>query len=326
MNLVKNQKTGKWIVYVDHSVLQTGCQRQLLMECFYGIRGFQETVTIAFGSVGHTFIDTTFKNEQPRVVEEALALKSFAKKRKKLTPAPAEMHLTDGYMYYFVHGYKSPYKVFRRGPSKMPATELTFSIPMGETKEFEIRLVGTLDRLIESECGKHLHICDTKFTKMFSRKKIFSPYEWSSQLMFYIIALRLFAESTDNNELREINSWIKGGRIEAILIGDKNKISPVLSNVFEFSEYQLDEHEWAIYTKIKKLKEWLKKYEEFKGSPEYIFPYADGNLNNCCTTKYGHCPHFKKFCSLPFSSIEEERKWINMLMKNTKPYEPLKFR
>lgn len=166
----------------------------------------------------------------------------------------------------------------------IPATEVTFSIPYYEDEFLSVNLCGTIDK-VGKFLGGVYDIDDWKTTghrseKPQERKEYFGQYELSRQLRLYTLACKIMARRHPECVLGQVGATRMGASITAIFLKpNANETVTERSDVFSYSDQQLQEFEETLQSFIKRL-------SMFIGSS--YFP-KEGILNGSCEGKWGRC-------------------------------------
>lgn len=176
-------------------------------------------------------------------------------------------------------------KCFGHGTDEhQPATEVTFSIPYYEDEFLSMNLCGTIDKVGKFTGGVY-DIDDWKTTghrseKPQERKEYFGQYELSRQLRMYTLACKIMARRHPESIMGQVGATRMGASITAIFLKpNANETMVERSDVFSYSDQQIEEFEETLQSFIKRL-------SMFIGSS--YFP-KEGILNGSCEGKWGRC-------------------------------------
>lgn len=301
-------------IRLSSSALSTGnCMQNFKLVVADGYRGL-ESASGVYGSSIHKFIQTMYvtKDSTKAVLE--------AKKRFNVPKTSSDdknkQHLFDEkhmisvcYFVWMTHIQDDNlFEVIQLADE--PAVERTFSIPYYEDEFIKVILEGTIDAI-----GKFVNGCyairDFKTTSFWDKKKFLKNYEMSKQLRFYRWICKLMSVHQPDSILGKIGVQRIGAFVDAIFIKpDCNATEVVRSEVYQYTDYEVDEFTRSIDWFIQKLSLAVRN--------DY-FP-KEGILNGTCQNKYGICS-FWNVCRL-------DKKVGEMLLKRdfkVVPYTPLDY-
>lgn len=140
-----------------------------------------------------------------------------------------------------------------------PGIERNFIIPhYYEDDYLVVNLVGTLDALYKF-LGGIFAIRDMKFTSAWDNDGYFEQYELSRQLRLYAIALKWMAQKFPDSVLGQIGATKFGAFIVAIFLKSKpNEVEVRKSDIFLYSDHDLNQFQLTLDDKIRQLSQALK--------------------------------------------------------------------
>ncbi len=197
------------------------------------------------------------------------------------------------------------------GHCLQPATEITFSIPYYEDETIKVNLCGTIDTIGKFHNGIYA-IRDFKTTSSWDVDDYFVQYDMSRQLRLYTLACKLMAKDHPESVLGRIGATKMGAFIDAIFLNKlPNETKFGRSNVFTYSDKEIEEFDQMLKTEILKL-----SYSIKLG----IMP-REGIMNGSCVKQYGQKCMFWYPCSKG-GDVEK------MMLKRDfvqKPFSPLNY-
>ena len=271
---------------------------------------------IIYGVALHKYFDTMYQERGHIGKARDAALKAF---NRPMTHDKKAMHYSDS-----THMLASAYDAWEFHISKdqefqtimlpdgKPATEVTFSIGgYYEDEYLRVDLEGTIDRLGKITGGVYA-INDFKSTGTWDQIGYLKKYALAQQMRFYILAIKLMAESDPESVLGQIGKTDIGYCIDGIFIKPKP-----CDNVYKRSEVfmvkDLPEFRESLDSKIQDLSRMLARVREGKK------PLKTGIVNGGCEGKWGMC-NFWNICKSQDPAIAD------MLLARDfkqKPYNPL---
>lgn len=302
--------SSKTIIKLDASALrESACDLRLHNIILKGYTSGGVTNDILYGSAVHRFIEVMFTsggklNEAMAAAKATYSLPNIVKPKKQYLTMN---HLfqtcitiwqtyleKDNFDYFIIDG--------------KPAVEYKFSISIYEDEHVIIFLEGTMDKI-----GKIKHGCvsigDYKTTASFNKEEYLSSYILSPQLKTYAYAFLSMAQHKEHPfyGITQVGTFIDG-----IFLSPTNQVSHKRSEVFVYKMDDLIEFDTMLEQLCLKISRWV---------GDKIIPYATGQLNGACETKYGKCRYFN-VCAAP---DDIARGHLIKRDFKIKPYEPLKF-
>lgn len=281
-----------------------------------GYRAPRNSCDIVYGTAVHKFIDTMFKTSGNLAAARDAALLAFRvpkfDKPKKLHMSDERHMLSTCFNLWEDHLSKDTTFEVVRLPNGQPATECTFSFKYRETESCVVNLVGTIDTIGKIRGGCYA-IRDFKTTSSWDSDNYLANYEMSSQLRFYVMALKLAAEREPDSVLGQIGKTQVGAFIDAIFIKPKSCDNVVeRSEVFQFKDKDLAEFRAGI-------DDFVTEICEAERCKETHPIKRQGIVTGCCEKKFGRCD-FWNVCKTNDPTIAA------LLLKRDfvqQPYDPL---
>lgn len=261
------------------------------------INGYKElpSAKIVYGIAFHKFIDTMYQTKGDYGRARKKMIEAFSLKKEpdaKSIHMMDERHLTS-VCFTAWNDYceqdKNTFDMFDFGEGKV-SSEITFSIPYYEDDYIKVNLCGTIDRLGQFK-GGCFSIRDWKTTSFYGKNKsyYFNRYELARQPRFYILSLKLLAKREPDSVLGKIGKTNMGMCYDGVFLKpNQNETEIIKSEVFQYTQKELDEFRRSIDDKIKHISFHIK---------ENYFP-KEGIINGTCEGKFGNCP-FWNVCKNP---------------------------
>jgi hypothetical protein len=198
-----------------------------------------------------------------------------------------------------------------------PLVEKNFALPYYSDDDIEVILCGTMDKIGKVKNSNYA-VGDYKFTSVWNSVEYLASYALSPQLLFYTLALKLYAKIAPDSDIGKIGLTPVSAFIDGVFLGpDAKKVKLERSELFTFKQKQLDEFERLMMSKIMELKEEAIRLE---ADVTYEIPRY-GMFNGACQTHYGLCKYFR-VCSAP-DKISRDMMLEKFFTK--KEYNPLNF-
>lgn len=306
----------KTIIRINASSLRNStCMLRWYRQIVQGYYQPNKDAKAVYGVGVHTYIDSMYKTGGHVGISRDKALAVFNVPK---WPVKQQQWLEDEnhfFMtcYHLWNEYVTKETQFElcKLPTGDPATEITFSIPFLETEQFLVKLEGTIDKIGKFKGGCYA-VGDWKTTSKWDTKSYLSDYETSSQLKFYVLALKLMARLEPESMLGQIGATRVGAFIDGIFL--KPKVTDNTygrSEVFQFTEVTMAEYERLLECKIQELIGYAFHQE---------IPLRQGLLNGACGTGNYKCEYYN-ICR------QQDMNVASMLLARDfkqKPYNPLK--
>lgn len=278
---------SKTIIKLNASGLKTSvCDYRLYLTMIKGYYSGTVSSKIVYGIALHKYIDTMYQERGHIGKARDAAIKAFNRSKsddKKAMHYSDQNHmLASAYDAWEFHISKDQEFQTLMLPDGKPATEVTFSIGgYYEDEHMRVDLEGTIDRLGKIQGGVFA-INDFKSTGTWNEYDYLRKYALSQQMRFYILAIKLMAESNPDSVLGQIGKTDVGYCIDGIFIKPK-----ACENVYKRSEVfmvkDLAEFRESLDNKIQDIARALARVREGK------LPLKTGIVNGGCEGKYGLC-------------------------------------
>lgn len=240
-----------------------------------------------------------------------------------------ELHLVKTCLDYWQHFHsKVNYTVVQLNDK--PMVELDFAIKIYEDEHLIIELAGTTDALVKITNGCFA-VCDSKTHSLWSLnnkvkpgstyyqkeiKDYFAQYELSLQLRFYAYIWKLIAKmEPEGSELKRILSAPIGAFIEGIFISKTEDTKFELSDVWQFSDVDMEEFDTLVKEKVYELA------NLFNSNRVTPWTMRDGIICGACVDDKFPC----KFWNLCAAKSDLARTYIIQNDYKVVPYNPLNF-
>lgn len=308
--------TEKIIIRINASSLRNStCMLRWYRQIIQGYYQPNKDAKAVYGIGVHAYIDSMYKTGGHVGISREKALAAF---RVQKWPVKQQAWLEDEnhfFMtcYHLWNEYVAKETQFElcKLPTGEPATEITFSVPFMEDANFIVKLEGTTDKVGKFK-GGCFAVGDWKTTSKWDTKSYLSDYETSSQLKFYVTALKIMARLEPDSMLGQIGATRVGAFIDGIFL--KPKVTDNTygrSEVFQFTEATLGEYETMLQTKILELLSYTR---------QNLVPLRQGLLNGVCGTGNYKCEYYN-CCK------QQDERVAEMLLARDfkqKPYNPLR--
>lgn len=303
------------------SVSASSLKNSACMLCFYrnvvmGYKHKVSSVELEFGKALHLFLQTMCLNGgdfgkamwAAREMFEAAKYSVNSKKRYL-----DSNYLTNACLTVWNEVKNQEFDILLGADGK-PAVEVTFDNVYYEDDYIEVHLRGIIDRLGKVRGGVFA-TRDYKTSSSHDPEQYFRGYELSTQLKFYYLNMKLYAEKNPDSLIAEMCKRPVASFIDGIFTNGKDKISFEASRPFFFNDDEMLLYRKMLDAKIQNLISFVKSEIE---------PWPEGILTDLCarpengTTAY-RCSYFNA-CAAPDKIAAKH------ILNNdftAKPYEPL---
>lgn len=265
----------KRIIRIDASLLkESDCSEKVNNTLVLGLRSALNNNDIEFGSAFHLFV-STMKREKNEGIALNKAREFF--RNKQMYVKPKKQYLTENYLikvclsYWQDVGERDDFETLVVDDVG-PLVELKFSIPYYSDDDVEVLLVGTIDDICKARGGGYA-IRDYKTTSSWDVSEYFKPYKLSTQLMFYRVALKKYAEMYPSSIWFDVNRFNPACFIQGVFLKGKDAFEFHRSEMYHFKEERLFEFELLLNNKVNEILKMIKGH---------TVPQKDGLINGAC--------------------------------------------
>lgn len=325
LNLLKDEKTGKWILRIDSSLTKESacllrCQR-LAVEGYKELRDYNDT---QYGSAFHAFISELHRTNGDfgTATNKALEIQERPSIQRTNKNHLTSSHLVKTCVDFATYSQKQDtFQVLT--VDGIPLVEQRFEIKYYENEYFIVLLCGTIDAIGKFVNGIYA-IRDYKTRGLWSNKsktgsttyiedeikKYFQQYLLSIQLRFYLFCIKLIGEQQPDTAMGKIfKEHVFGLFIEGIFTHPVEKTIFRKSDVFILTQEDIDEFKEAFDIFINRFITRIQTGD---------FITRDGIISGACVENRYPCK-FTQVCGAP---TEMARKMLLSNSFSKKPYSP----
>ena len=308
------QTNTKRIFKLDASAASTSsCGRRLYNTVVLGYRSPLNNNDMEFGSAFHLFIKVMKLTggdyaQAIKAATERYSVPMNVKRQKQYMDTTFLLKCCMDYWQKFAE--KDDFVTQCSPESGKALVELKFEWPFYQDDELEIILAGTIDDICKHKHGTWA-IRDYKTTSAGDIDEYLRGYRMSPQLLFYRYVMGRYAWAYPDSIFAELCKRNCACFIEGIFIRGKDKPLEVKrSDMFQFTEADLNEFEILLTRKVERLVEMIK----------HEIPMREGLLNGACDAKF-RCPYFD-LCAANDDTVRDHLLRRNFIIK---PYDPATF-
>lgn len=310
--------SNKTIFKLNASGLKTSsCDHRIWLTMIDGYKSERSAAKMVYGVAVHKYIDTMFKTGGHIGKAREAAIAAFNKPKyedKKSAHYMDQNHMLatayDIWEFWITKDKDMDTVVL---PDGQPATEVSFSIGSYYEDEFiRVDLEGTIDRIGKIKNGVYV-INDFKTTSSWDMRQYLAGYAMSSQMRYYVLALKLMSIAKPESALGQIGKTEVRYCIDGIFIKPRPSENVcVRSEVFPANDIQQVRDSLDDY--IQRLSSITQRFLKTGRKP-----LRTGLFNGSCEGKWQLCP-YSIACKAQDESVAEvllQRDFIQ------KPYDPL---
>lgn len=312
---MSDQSNQKRIIRLDASALRKSkCPlafKRIVIDGYREPTLYNDTL---YGTAFHLFPKVMYETNGDLQAATKAALE---KMKQPCRIRPKKDHLTENHLLKTCFDFWENFiekdtqaKILINPATAKPFVEVQFDILVYECNEFEIRISGTIDKLVQITNGC-VSVGDYKTTSSWDIQKYLRQFRTSPQLKLYVWAIKKLGTMYPDGPFAALVNRPIGAFIDGVFLKSKLETEFVRSEVFIFKQQEMDEFKGLLDYKINQLASLI----EEEG---YIYPL--GKIEGTCND--GFPCEFCPVCFAPDDIAAE-----HVLRNNFKaiPYNPLTF-